>query len=812
MRLALLLLRGAGALVGTLLLAGGCDDSERPPLRQDGQLDNPCPADALWSQRFGDAAAQDGVRVEATADGSIYVMGYFSGSTDFGLGPMVANGDFDRFVVKFDCAGSPIWQQQLPLAGTGWGRELAVGSDGIVVVGKVVRDSTIGERSVPADANVMMKLRHDGTLSWISTFGGDFSFAAVSLHPSGAVAVAGSLWEPTDLGGGVLPASAASNFFVAGFDAEGHHVFSWSDGSSADELSLEWISVNASGRLLVGGSEDSTTCVEPMDCGTTFAAFVAMFEPGSPDPLWRYDWTETVFTSTGVLLDDGAAYVVRLPDTFDETVIHRLSPSGTLELSRSFPVGIADLETTPSGDLYIAGPLSTPTDFGGGLLQPIGPGPDLFVVRLDSQARHLQSSMFQAASIEASNIAVDSAGAILLTGGFLQAIDVGTGPLQSAGDADVFVARTSLDAPTSAVDPRCGEPGSGPRVPDVTAGDNFSCAALEDGTVRCWGDNKWTQLGVDDLVELGSDFPVPAEGIVGAAQLAAGDEHTCVRHADSTVSCWGINSHGSVGLAGDDGEIMPWCIGLAGVRAVDASGWRTCALMENGTVWCWGPESEADGSGSIYVASPTKVSGIDDAVQVSTGQSHTCALRSDSTVVCWGKNWDGELGNGTISDAPMPPTAAAIRGVTHISAGGSMTCAVHDGGLVSCWGRNIYNVLGLESQTPWPLPTPIAGIVDAVQVETGRDWVCARSAHETNGRTSLRCWGNWFPGKPEGADPDSTEPLAVAGLPGPITDVAIGGGHMCAVASGTVYCWGDNLYGQLGAGRDSKDVPVPVAF
>jgi alpha-tubulin suppressor-like RCC1 family protein len=40
------------------------------------------------------------------------------------------------------------------------------------------------------------------------------------------------------------------------------------------------------------------------------------------------------------------------------------------------------------------------------------------------------------------------------------------------------------------------------------------------------------------------------------------------------------------------------------------------------------------------------VTGVEDAVQVETGDSHTCVRLDDGTVACWGENQDGQLGGG----------------------------------------------------------------------------------------------------------------------------------------------------------------------
>src|SRR5688572_13517421 len=60
----------------------------------------------------------------------------------------------------------------------------------------------------------------------------------------------------------------------------------------------------------------------------------------------------------------------------------------------------------------------------------------------------------------------------------------------------------------------------------------------------------------------------------------------------------------------------------------------------------------------------------------------------------------------------------------------------------------------------------------------------------------------------------SPEPSDAPADPLPLARVAVGGTHACGIdAEGELYCWGDNIYGQLGNGDDQlRVVPTPVAL
>ncbi|MND08087.1 hypothetical protein D3C83_304810 [compost metagenome] len=42
------------------------------------------------------------------------------------------------------------------------------------------------------------------------------------------------------------------------------------------------------------------------------------------------------------------------------------------------------------------------------------------------------------------------------------------------------------------------------------------------------------------------------------------------------------------------------------------------------------------------------------------------------------------------------------------------------------------------------------------------------------------------------------------------TAISIGWKHTCGLRGGDLYCWGDSLHGQVGAGTSGHDTPVAV--
>jgi alpha-tubulin suppressor-like RCC1 family protein len=96
----------------------------------------------------------------------------------------------------------------------------------------------------------------------------------------------------------------------------------------------------------------------------------------------------------------------------------------------------------------------------------------------------------------------------------------------------------------------------GGKAVQVATGTKHSCALLESGTVKCWGGNAYGQLGYGNTSNVGDtqgQMP-PADVAIGgkAVLIAAGGYRTCAVLDSGALRCWGDNSGGSLGY-GDEG-------------------------------------------------------------------------------------------------------------------------------------------------------------------------------------------------------------------------------------------------------------------
>ena len=323
-------------------------------------------------------------------------------------------------------------------------------------------------------------------------------------------------------------------------------------------------------------------------------------------------------------------------------------------------------------------------------------------------------------------------------------------------------------------------------IQNISAGNEYSCVLLSNGSVLCWGYNVYGQLGIGNTTNMYS--PVFVNGITTATAISLGGSNACALLSNGSVMCWGSNDYGQLGIGNTTNMYSPVFVnGISTAIAVSTSnsGWHTCAVLSNHSVLCWGYNTRGGlGNGNTTkMYSPVFVIGLTTAVAVATGNSHSCALLANNTMMCWGDNFDGALGIGSTTNSYVPVFVPGITTAAAISTGYGTTFSVLSNGSVLCWGYNDYGELGIGNTTTMLSPTLISSL-NATKVVTSHQDSCALLS---NG--SAACWGRNYGSSP-----------GLVNLTKNASSIATGSGSFtCAVlTSGGAYCGGSNIYGQLG--------------
>lgn len=319
--------------------------------------------------------------------------------------------------------------------------------------------------------------------------------------------------------------------------------------------------------------------------------------------------------------------------------------------------------------------------------------------------------------------------------------------------------------------------GAGRTARAIAAGFYHACAILDQGQVRCWGGGWEGQLGYGNTQDIGDNEPPGSAGPVdlgagrSAVAITGGGYHTCAILDNGKVRCWGQGLFGQLGYGnkssiGDDetpGSVGPVDLGAGRTAvAITGGGYHTCAILDDGKVRCWGRASDGQlGYGNTKTVgdtetpasvSPVKLGAGRKAVAISAGYLHTCALLDNGKVRCWGLASNGQLGYGNIKkigDNETPASVAPVklgarRKAIAISASGQHSCAVLNNRTVRCWGTGRYGQLGYgntrnigDNENP--------GSVGPVKLGAGRQAVAIQAGGRhtfallDNGR--VRSWG-----------------------------------------------------------------------
>jgi alpha-tubulin suppressor-like RCC1 family protein len=387
-------------------------------------------------------------------------------------------------------------------------------------------------------------------------------------------------------------------------------------------------------------------------------------------------------------------------------------------------------------------------------------------------------------------------------------------------------------------------PGAGLQAQAVAVGGTHACAIVNEGpgnsangSIRCWGDNEYGELGADPDAIGYTSVPVRVADPLGndlpaAASLMLAQDYSCTITTDQYFLCWGNVPEGS-GVTREqsgqsvyqpalmDVEMRP----LAGVNSAAVGPNGGCCTLADSSLVCWGgelvpPDITPDG-GVVSLDDGGVIVSRDKFDTVAVGSDHACGIAAtDSSgsqdVECWGADNRGQAG---LAFTPIVNRAhhlglGAMGHLRQVVAGGNDSCALFDNASVYCWGSDDSGLLGSAGQDTYvPQPVAFASTTGVpIELAMGDAHACALLSDR-----SVWCWGDNSAsqlGGGAGAAPFQVTPSPVLSGGAPLADVlyiAAGGSTTCAILLDDphVWCWGKNDHGQ--AGQPPSAIPVAQA-
>lgn len=348
----------------------------------------------------------------------------------------------------------------------------------------------------------------------------------------------------------------------------------------------------------------------------------------------------------------------------------------------------------------------------------------------------------------------------------------------------------------------------------LDAGTYHSMALCADGSVWTWGYDLYGQLGDGNTSQHLITLPQEITSIFNSViAIAAGSSYSLALCSDGTLLAWGDNEWSQLGDGSTNKRAVPEQVSIGtDILAIAGGGEHALALDTNGYVWAWGSghHSQIGDGTSTNESIPVSLSFTTDIISIAARRTHSLVVDSDGKIWTWGKNTDGQLGDNSVEDKLSPvyiPTSA--EPMANVSGGDLHSLAVSSNGTVWAWGNNVSGKLGDGSGFSWRIPVQVENLENCMAIAAGDDHSLGLAENHT-----VWAWGS----NNQGAlglgatHPNSNVPLHVSSIAN-IEAIAAGWIHSLALhENGTVWAWGNNIWGQIGNGDSGSNLKqeIPV--
>ncbi len=437
--------------------------------------------DWLWAAQAGSSVNDNGNGIALDSNGNIYVTGSFRETATFGSITLVNAGNADIFIAKLDNEGNWLWAKQAggSMVDNGWG--IVIDNAGnCYVTGQFKQTATFGSTTLVSN-NIdafIAKLDPDGNWLWVKQAGGstnDTGATGIDLVIDGSnhLLIVGEFWGSVTFGSTTLVSTTSmhADVFVAKLNSNGDWLWTAQGGGIySDEVG--GITVDGNDDYYIAGSFSYSAVF-----GSTTLAGFGEYDifAAKLDTDGNWQWATQAGSigddyGTGIASDqNGNCFItgsfsysagfgsINLNSFGSEDIfVSKLDTDGNWlwaqQAGEAFDERGFDIATDNDGNCYVTGYFAYYAAFGPLWLDSYGQE-DIFVCKLDTDGDWLWAA--PAGGIMGyeygKSITVDSAGNSYVTGRFNSTAYFGSNTVISAGNYDVFVAKTGIE---SSVDPQ----------------------------------------------------------------------------------------------------------------------------------------------------------------------------------------------------------------------------------------------------------------------------------------------------------------------------------------------------------------------
>lgn len=455
---------------------GGCAGEVTP---QPETCGNPSDEDcdghdcAQWAEVLGDQEVQVATAVAVDAAGNSFVCGNFIGTIALPSGSLNSGSSAypSAFLIKLDPAGTPLWGKAFGVVASC--SAVAVGPEGYVVIGGTTATAAdFGTGSVLPGAYVA-KLSGSGEPTWTRSLspGGTTTTSAksavlgIAFAANGDVVLGGTFGtEGIDFGDGAIAGPSNNNAqfgFVArlrGWDGSGKAALGgWGKilCSGASDCRATGVAADGTGNVLVAGDFAGTLSLgTPIAAQGTRDGFLGKLAPDGMGFVLRH--LGTAGANVQIALSADASGTPTLTGTFTGTIdlgggnvsagatdagfVAHYGADGAYKWSKALPNGTATAAADVDGNVFLSGNYTGMLDLGSGPITSAGAG-GTYVAKLSGAGAFLWGRGYDGGSPH--QLAVTAAGDPILVGAMTGAADFGTGPLMDTGKGDALIVKLS---------------------------------------------------------------------------------------------------------------------------------------------------------------------------------------------------------------------------------------------------------------------------------------------------------------------------------------------------------------------------------